>query len=105
MERVVEVHVPRPFVLDLPFTDGTRGEVELESELWGEVFEPLRDPAYFALVTVDEEIGTVVWPSSADLAPEFLYYGDENPYATYLEQHGEPVAVGPPDTRTVPPDR
>ena len=40
------------------------------SELDGEVFEPLRDPDYFARFTVDE---TLVWPNGADFAPEFLH--------------------------------
>jgi hypothetical protein len=35
----------------------------------GPMFEPLRDVAYFAQVVVDEELGTVVWPDGADLAP------------------------------------
>jgi hypothetical protein len=37
------------------------------------VFEPLREPAFFARVTVDPEIGTVVWPNGADLDPLVLY--------------------------------
>ena len=35
--------------------------------------EPLRDPAYFRLVRLDETLGTVVWPNGADVAPETLY--------------------------------
>jgi hypothetical protein len=37
------------------------------------MFEPLRDVAYFARVTVDSELGTVVWPNGADLAPDVLH--------------------------------
>lgn len=37
------------------------------------MFEPLRDVAYFAQVVVDEELGTVVWPNGADLAPDVLH--------------------------------
>ena len=37
------------------------------------VFEPLREPAYFAQVCVDRELGTVVWPNGADLDPDVLY--------------------------------
>jgi len=37
------------------------------------VFEPLRDPAYFAKLRVDPELGTVVWPNGADLDPDVLY--------------------------------
>ncbi|MGH2532557.1 MAG: DUF2442 domain-containing protein [Thermomicrobiales bacterium] len=97
MEHVVSVTVLRPYVLDLAFTDGSRRHVDLEPELWGEVFEPLRDPAFFAQVEVDPELGTVVWPNGADFAPEFLYYGEDNPYASLLEESTSdelPIASG-----------
>lgn len=55
------------------FADGTEGEIDLEDELWGEMFEPLKDEAFFSRMELDEELGTVVWPNGADLAPEFLY--------------------------------
>lgn len=57
----------------LEFNDGTSGEVDLESRLYGEVFEPLKDPALFAQVRVDPELDTITWPNGADFAPEFLY--------------------------------
>jgi len=61
------------FRLQLTFEDGRVGEVDLENELWGEVFEPLRDPDEFRKFRVDDELHTIVWPTGADLAPEFLY--------------------------------
>jgi len=70
---VISVRVPRPYVLDLTFADGLRGCADVASELYGPVFEQLRDPAYFAQARVDPEVGTVVWPNGADLSPEFLY--------------------------------
>jgi len=57
----------------LQFADGTQGEVDLEPELWGEVFEPLRDHAYFQTVQLDKELNTIRWANGADFAPEFLY--------------------------------
>lgn len=60
------------FVLWVAFDDGTCGEVDLAGQLKGPVFEPLQDKSFFAQVTVDEELETVVWPNGADLAPEFL---------------------------------
>ena len=33
----------------------------------------LREADYFAGVTVDEELGTIVWPNGADLAPDVLH--------------------------------
>jgi hypothetical protein len=37
------------------------------------VFEPLRDPSYFARVELDPEAGTIAWPDGLDMAPEPLY--------------------------------
>jgi hypothetical protein len=36
------------------------------------VFEPLRDPTYFAAFSVHPEFHTLVWPNGADVAPAFL---------------------------------
>ena len=59
--------------LRLTFADGKVGELDLEQELWGEVFEPLKDVDLFKKFRVDEELRTIVWPTGADLSPEFLY--------------------------------
>lgn len=75
MGSVVAVLVGDRYILDVTFADGTRRRVDVEPLLFGEVFEPLRDPARFAEVSVDPVLGTVVWPNGADLAPEFLYAG------------------------------
>ena len=74
METVAAVRVTGDYSLELFFSDGTSREVDLEPELYGELFEPLRDPAFFAQVAVDEELGTVTWPNGADFSPEFLYH-------------------------------
>lgn len=70
--HVREVRVVGPSQLWLRFSDGATGTVDLASELWGEVFEPLKDPGFFALAALDERAYTVSWPNGADLAPEFL---------------------------------
>jgi hypothetical protein len=57
----------------LQFADNTSGEIDLEGELWGEVFEPLKDTARFREFRLDRQHNTLVWPTGADLAPEFLY--------------------------------
>lgn len=79
-EKVATVRVLRPYVLDVTFTDGHRREVDMEPLLWGEVFQPLVDPEFFAQATVDPVLETVVWPNGADISPEFLYYGEDTPY-------------------------
>jgi len=55
------------------YEDGTVGVVDLEGELWGEVFEPLKDRLLFQSFKIDPDLQTLVWPTGADLAPEFLY--------------------------------
>ncbi len=37
------------------------------------VFAPLRDPAYFARVRVNPDLGTICWPNDADWDPLVLY--------------------------------
>ena len=70
---VMEARYVRDFVVWLRFRDGTAGEVDLGQELWGPVFEPLRDVEYFKKFTVHPELETLVWPNGADFAPEFLH--------------------------------
>lgn len=57
------------------FDDREVREVDLANQLDGRVFEPLRDPAEFARVSVDAETGTVPWPTGADLDPIVIYRG------------------------------
>lgn len=56
------------------FEDGTVADVDLSYLLdYGGVFEPLRDPEFFASLRVDDEAATIIWPNEADIAPETLY--------------------------------
>ena len=72
--RICSVEPLNGFALRLGFDDGTTREVDLEAELWGPVFEPLRnDPQLFREVRVDRELGTIVWPNGADLDPDVLH--------------------------------
>ena len=59
--------------LRLAFDDGVVKIVDLEHELDGPVFEPLRDTEFFRQVTVNHDTGTIEWPNGADFAPAFLY--------------------------------
>ena len=70
---VTAVEVVGGYQLRLTFADGTVGEVDFTGRDWHRIFEPLRDPAYFARVTVDPEAGTIGWPDGLDMAPEPLY--------------------------------
>ena len=72
LPRILEVRYIGAYTIWLRFADGTEGEVNLENELEGEVFEPLKDLAYFRAFILHPELRTVVWPNGADFAPEFL---------------------------------
>ncbi|MBF0377271.1 MAG: DUF2442 domain-containing protein [Desulfamplus sp.] len=70
------IHVTQAKYIDeykvwLLFNDGAEGEVDLSSELYGEVFEPLKDKAVFKSFTL-EGGHTLSWNNGADFAPEFL---------------------------------
>lgn len=57
----------------LSFNDGASGEVDLSGRLHGNIFEPLKELAFFSQVRFDPAMDTIVWPNGANLAPECLY--------------------------------
>ncbi|HZY46051.1 MAG TPA: DUF2442 domain-containing protein [Anaerolineae bacterium] len=71
--HITQVKVVGLHSLELTFDNGAHKRVNLSHELYGAVFEPLRDPAYFARAYLDLDSRTVAWPNGADFAPDFLY--------------------------------
>ena len=73
--RITKAQAIGDFRLELDFTDGSRGVVDLAPMIAGRggVFEPLQDRAFFSRVGVDADAGTVVWPNGVDLDPDVLY--------------------------------
>ena len=59
--------------LKLWFDNGKIKEINLEDELYGNIFAPLKDFQFFQKVYVNEETQTIEWPNGADFAPEFLF--------------------------------
>lgn len=57
----------------IEFNNGESGVADLESDLWGPMFEPLRDPGQFRTFRVSDVMHTLVWDNGADFAPEHLY--------------------------------
>ncbi len=71
---VIQVTTVDGFKLRLRFEDGTEGEVDCSTLLsFKGVFAPLKDPAEFARVRVNPELGTICWPNGADICPDVLY--------------------------------
>lgn len=59
------------FKIRVVFNDGVEATIDFSDWLTGPVFEPLKDPGYFARFFV--EGGTVTWPNGADIAPETIH--------------------------------
>jgi hypothetical protein len=78
LPAVVGVAVIGDYRLRLLFDDGTAGDVDLSAMEWKGVFEPLRDPTYFAKVKIDTDAATIGWPNGVVLAPETLYEETRN---------------------------
>lgn len=57
----------------LGLADGMSKVVDLDPFLHGPVFQPLREnPELFRMVSVDPELGTLVWDNGADIDPDML---------------------------------
>ncbi|WP_417913619.1 DUF2442 domain-containing protein [Candidatus Electronema sp. JM] len=54
----------------MTFDDGAEGEIDLSSELYGKIFEPLKDISFFKSFILEGH--TMSWSNGADFAPEFL---------------------------------
>lgn len=72
MSKVASVTALDDYQLDVTFADGIRGIVSLKDQLYGPMFEPLKEVLYFKQVRIDE-FGVICWPNGADLAPDALY--------------------------------
>lgn len=70
--RVTSFRIVRPYTLYITFDDGSEQTICFEPILYGELFGPLRDLAFFNRVRLDEEIQTLVWPNDAAFDPETL---------------------------------
>ncbi len=62
--------------LRLTFNDGLTKDVDFSRHwdaLFGPVFQPLRNPNFFAQVFLPPDSETIEWPNGADLDAEYLY--------------------------------
>ena len=57
--------------IKLTFNNGEAKIVDLQNEMNGSVYEPLRQLDYFKRFSV--KYNTVEWENGADYAPEYLY--------------------------------
>jgi len=71
--QVIEATYAHDYVIHLIFADGTEGDVDLAQELYGKLFEPLKNIETFKQFIIHLDFHTLCWPNGADFAPEFLY--------------------------------
>lgn len=72
MHRVTRVEPSEGYRLLVEFADGVKDEVDLSDRLFGPIFEPLKESAFFAQACIDE-YGVICWPNGACLAPDALH--------------------------------
>lgn len=71
--RIKKVEHLKGYELKLVFNDNKIKIVDLEGQLWGKMYEPLKDIEYFKQVSVDQDFITIVWPNGVDFSPDILY--------------------------------
>jgi hypothetical protein len=76
LHSIFGVNVIGDHALELTFEDGSVKTVDLMGFWYGELFGPLRDPAFFRQVKLNEECHVIEWPNGADFDPETLYHWD-----------------------------
>jgi len=69
--HIIAVEYLDSYQLKLKFNNEIEGIVDLEKELYGEIFEPLKDQNLFRQVFLTSR--TIEWPNGADFSPEFLF--------------------------------
>ena len=69
--RIISADYLEDYKIKLKFNDGLEKRIDLEKELYGEIFEPLKNMDYFKNFSLNHF--TIEWPNGADFSPEFLY--------------------------------
>ena len=71
--KIVEARYVQDYTVYIRFVDGVEGYVDLQNELYGPMFEPLKKLEFFKQFSIHPEFCTLCWPNGTDIAPEFLY--------------------------------
>lgn len=61
------------YTLELVFNDWQKGRVNFEKYFQQGLLKELLDQKKFREFKIDADLGTIVWPNGADIAPETLY--------------------------------
>ncbi len=72
LNRVSSARIIEQHELEIRFSDGYVGRLDLSPALWGPIFEPLKNPDYFRQFRIEDD--TIRWPNDADFCPDVLRY-------------------------------
>lgn len=61
------------YTIRVMFDDASEQVIDFEPILYGPMFEPLRELEVFNQVKLDSNLGTLVWPTGADIDPNVLH--------------------------------
>ncbi|MFQ5614395.1 MAG: DUF2442 domain-containing protein [Anaerolineae bacterium] len=70
---VTSFEIVGDYTLRVAFDDSTEQIIDFEPILLGPIFGPLRDLEIFNQVRLDADLGTLVWPTGADIDPTVLH--------------------------------
>jgi hypothetical protein len=89
--RIVSFQIVDKYTIYVEFDDGLKRTINLEPILHGPIFKPLRDPAFFAQVSLNKDFGALEWPNGADIAPNVLH--DWSTYAPRIIKQRQELAL------------
>ena len=70
---VVSFEIVGDYTIRVHFDDASERIINFEPILLGSLFGPLRELRLFNQVALDPELGTLVWPTGADIDPTVLH--------------------------------
>lgn len=73
LHDVTDFEIVGDYTLRIRFDDETERVIDFAPVLVGPLFGLLRDLDLFNQVTLNQEIGTLVWPNGADIDPTVLH--------------------------------
>jgi hypothetical protein len=69
--KVINAKFIEGYKIEIKFNDGKTKIIDFKDQLWGEMFEPLKNIEYFKKFKLNPF--TIEWENGADFAPEYLY--------------------------------
>ena len=70
---VVSFEIVGDYTIRICFDDDSEQTINFEPILLGPLFGPLSDLKLFNQVELDSELGTLIWPTEADIDPNILH--------------------------------